>query len=173
MSDESVVGDNAGADSPQQASAAKSATRDFEIGYGKPPKATQFKKGQSGNPKGGKKAEAIEDVRIVIENVLAEQTKVRDGGKVRTVSKLEAIMQAQRANALKGNAKAVRTLFKLGQKNGLFTKAKPRGGIVIDPPGTDEEKMIMRAFEAQRSARATSLDETDEPSPAPRAGTAR
>jgi hypothetical protein len=173
MSDESTDRDDAGADSPRQGAAGKSATRAFEIGYGKPPKATQFKKGQSGNPKGGKKAEPIEDVRIVIENVLAEQTKVRDGGKFRTVSNLEAIMQAQRINALKGNPKAVRTLFKLGQKNGLFSKAKPRGGIVIDPAGTDDEKMIMRAFEAQRDARATSLYETDEPSPAPRRGAAR
>ena len=26
--------------------------RDYEIGYGRPPKHTQFKKGQSGNPEG-------------------------------------------------------------------------------------------------------------------------
>ena len=26
--------------------------RGYEVGYGKPPKATRFKKGQSGNPKG-------------------------------------------------------------------------------------------------------------------------
>ncbi len=25
---------------------------DYEVGYGKPPKNTQFKKGKSGNPKG-------------------------------------------------------------------------------------------------------------------------
>ena len=25
---------------------------DYEVGYGKPPKHTRFKKGQSGNPKG-------------------------------------------------------------------------------------------------------------------------
>lgn len=26
--------------------------KDYEVGYGKPPKRTRFKKGQSGNPKG-------------------------------------------------------------------------------------------------------------------------
>lgn len=26
--------------------------RDYDVGYGKPPKRTQFKKGKSGNPKG-------------------------------------------------------------------------------------------------------------------------
>ena len=26
--------------------------RDYDVGYGKPPKATRFRKGQTGNPKG-------------------------------------------------------------------------------------------------------------------------
>jgi Family of unknown function (DUF5681) len=27
-------------------------TQDYEVGYGKPPKTSQFKKGESGNPSG-------------------------------------------------------------------------------------------------------------------------
>ena len=34
--------------------------------------ATRFKKGKSGNPKGRKKKQAIDDVRVVIEGVLGE-----------------------------------------------------------------------------------------------------
>ena len=30
----------------------KKPNADYEVGFGKPPKATQFKGGQSGNPKG-------------------------------------------------------------------------------------------------------------------------
>ena len=29
--------------------------RDYEVGYGKPPKSTRFRKGQSGNPAGRRK----------------------------------------------------------------------------------------------------------------------
>jgi hypothetical protein len=131
---------------------------DYEVGYKRPPKANQFKKGQSGNPGGRKKAEQIEDVRIVIEEVLAEPVKLREGGQVRTVSKLEAMMRSQLVNALKGNPKAVRALFKLAQKNGMFTRAKPKTCLVIDPPGTDEQKLILRAFHAEHGDSDGSAD---------------
>jgi hypothetical protein len=131
----------------------------YEIGYRKPPKANQFKKGHSGNPRGSKKTEQIEDVRIVIEDILAELVKLREGGQVRTVSKLEAMLHAQLMNALKGNPKAVRALFKLGQKTGMFSRAKPKGCIVIDPPGTDEQKLILRAFYAEQHALNGSVDD--------------
>ena len=37
--------------------------RDYEVGYGRPPKASQFKKGKSGNPRGRpKKDPSIADV---------------------------------------------------------------------------------------------------------------
>jgi hypothetical protein len=124
----------------------------YEVGYRRPPKANQFKKGQSGNPKGRKRGEQIEDVRIVVEEILAEPVKLREGGRVRTVSKLEAMLNAQLVDALKGNPKAVRALFKLGQKTSLFTRAKPKSCMVIDPPGTDEQKIILRAFHADQDA---------------------
>ena len=39
--------------------------KDYEIGYKKPPKHTQFKPGQSGNPKGRpQKPQTIEDAAI-------------------------------------------------------------------------------------------------------------
>ena len=99
MPDESNNQGKPRAESAQQTAVAEVIKRDYEIGYAKPPVATRFKKGKSGNPKGSKKTSPIEDVRIVIENILMEPIDLREGGKVRTVSKLEAIMQAQRINA--------------------------------------------------------------------------
>jgi hypothetical protein len=131
---------------------------EYEVGYGKPPRAHRFKKGESGNPRGRKRSKQIEDVRTVVEGVLAEPVKLREGGHVRTVSKLEAMMSAQLLDALKGNPKAVRALFKLGQKAGLFSRAKPRSCMVIDPPGTDEQKIILRAFHADQSTLEGSAD---------------
>lgn len=41
--------------------------RPYEVGYGKPPKATQFKKGQSGNPAGRKKKVIPASIRQALE----------------------------------------------------------------------------------------------------------
>jgi hypothetical protein len=133
----------------------------YKVGYRRPPEANQFKKGQSGNPKGRKRGEQIEDVRVVIEDIFAEPVKLREDGRVRTVSKLEAMMSAQLLDALKGNPKAIRALFKLGQKAGLFSRAKPKSCMVIDPPGTDEQRIILRAFHADRDAIEGSADGDD------------
>src|SRR5690242_17866593 len=95
-----------------------------EIGYGRPPVATRFKKGQSGNPKGRPKAAEISDVAPLIESVFAEPIAVREGEQTRTISNLEAMLLAQVRNALQGDAKATRTVFKLGAKAGLFSKAQ-------------------------------------------------
>ena len=126
--------------------------RDYEVGYGKPPKATQFKKGQSGNPKGRKKAQSIEDLRVVLEDSLDEPIEVRQGGRVQTTTKLEAMFQAQLSDALKGKPKAVRRLFELGRKTGMFTEAPRQGLLQITEP-TGERGRIIRMFNAEQEAR--------------------
>lgn len=127
--------------------------RDYEVGYGKPPKATRFKPGQSGNPKGAKKKVAIDDVRIMVEDVLAEPVTLREGGREIKVSRLEAMLRTQRLKALQGDSKAVKAMFRLSQKGGKFSHAKQRGTIVIDPPGsTPEERMLLRAFRAEQES---------------------
>src|SRR5436305_6931371 len=104
-----------------------------KVGYKSPPKKHQFKKGKSGNPKGSKKREDVYDVRIVMEDVLAELKLVTapGGGKPRTLSVEEAIMEAELRNALSGNPKAIGALFKRAQKCGLFSKAKSTRGPLL------------------------------------------
>ena len=131
--------------------------KDYEVGYKKPPKATQFRKGQSGNPKGSKKAERIDDLRIVTEAILDEPVDVREGGRVRTMTRLEAIIHAHGVNALQGKPKAVRTLLKLARKTGMFTEAKRKSLMVITEPDGEEGKLI-RMFHAEQEALKRSAD---------------
>ena len=147
-----TVGD-ADANGVSRPPAGKPKRADYEVGFRKPPKATQFKKGQSGNPKGAKKKTEIDDIRLMIEDVLAEPITLREGERTITVSTLEAVFRAHRMNALKGDQKAAKALFRLGQKTNLFSKAKARSNLIIDPSGSSpEERMLIRAYHANRDA---------------------
>ena len=56
---------------------------DYEVGYGRPPKHGQFPPGKSGNPKG--RPSRHRNFRLVLETVLNETVRMREGEKVRLV----------------------------------------------------------------------------------------
>lgn len=77
---------------------------DEDVGYGKPPKANQFKPGKSGNPKGrpkGAKSEAT-----MLEELLNRKIEIRQNGKVRKITILEGILHKLAEDSLKGNTKS-------------------------------------------------------------------
>ena len=57
---------------------------DYEVGYGKPPKAGRFKPGQSGNPRGRPKGTL--NLKTDLQQELAERISVREGDRQLTVS---------------------------------------------------------------------------------------
>lgn len=85
------------------------------VGYGQPPVHSRFKKGQSGNPK-GRRPKPYEFTADHLAGSNSEQmsrarnepVKVHINGKVRTISKAEAIQRAQDKNALGGGTLAQR-----------------------------------------------------------------
>jgi hypothetical protein len=87
----------------------------YEVGYGKPPVASRFAKGQSGNPKGrprGAKSKrpALNEERlkdIILDEAYRDIT-VRDGGRSVTVPMAQAIVRAMAVNAAKGQHRAQR-----------------------------------------------------------------
>src|SRR5262245_39270157 len=61
--------------------------REYEVGYGRPPKHTRFKPGESGNPKG--RAARSRNVKTIVKQVLDEPMSVREGSRVRKVTRFE------------------------------------------------------------------------------------
>lgn len=86
-------------------------TKEFEVGYGKPPKATRFKKGRSGNPKGRPKG--AKGVNASLKRELEVKITVREGSREVRISKAEAIAKRVTASALKGDTKMLMALLKL------------------------------------------------------------
>lgn len=68
-----------------------SAPSDHPIGYGRPPKAHQWKKGQSGNPT-GRRPKAPESTLVLIDGLLAALVPIRFNGETKRVPAIEAIV---------------------------------------------------------------------------------
>lgn len=73
----------------------------YEAGYGKPPKQTQWKKGQSGNPSGKKKKP--ESIKDKIKKIASEEIIVHKNGSPVAMSNLEAMLRKVFMEAQNGN----------------------------------------------------------------------
>lgn len=84
---------------------------DYEIGRGRPPKATQWKPGQSGNPTGRPKGS--KNLLTLFEQALKQNIRIEERGRSRKISAREGIVRRLINLALKGDLKA--TEYVLGK----------------------------------------------------------
>lgn len=87
----------------------------YEVGYGKPPKHTQFKPGYSGNKKGRPKESA--NLFTAVEKLQNERVRIVHNGKQKSISVTEAILRKAGMDALNGNAKAQKIMLDYFEKN--------------------------------------------------------
>ena len=99
--------------------------RDYEVGRGKPPKESQFKKGQSGNPSGRRKRSPIIDPGAVVEAVDNEDIVVVENGRRKRMTKAEVEFRQLFTSALKGdltNARLIVTMASIYFVPGVRTQ---------------------------------------------------
>ena len=83
----------------------------YEVGYGKPPKHTRYKPGQSGNPKGRPKA--AKGLHTLVRENLTQKVSVRTPAGEKKISRIEAVLHKAVEQAMKGNPRAIAELLKL------------------------------------------------------------
>lgn len=84
---------------------------EYEVGYGKPPKATQFKTGQSGNPYGRPKGKR--NFATVLFAELNTMVSISENGRSKQVTKLEAATKQLANRAAAGDLPSMRMLIQL------------------------------------------------------------
>jgi hypothetical protein len=113
--------------SDQQKSGGKEAKE--QVGYGKPPKATQWQKGQSGNPNGKKKG--TKNFATHLQKVATETVAVNEGGKLKKITLVEALAKAPYVHGMKGDKKNALYALQLVQEYGFPSGEKvPKPGAI-------------------------------------------
>ncbi len=108
--------------------------RRTDVGYGRPPTEHRFKSGQSGNPRGRPKGSKNE--ATIIAELMSRRFEVRQGGKARTISLLEAILLRFAEDALLGNSKSA--AFLLNRKMLAESSEQPATAV----PDSNDKKVL-------------------------------
>jgi hypothetical protein len=95
---------------PRQSNKSNNQTNeDAEVGYKHPPLDSQFRRGQSGNPRGRRKGQR--NVAPVVTEILSQLVTVKQGGKARRVSKGNAVILMLMSKAQNGDGMAVKAML--------------------------------------------------------------
>ena len=105
-----------------------------DTGYGKPPKANQFRKGQTGNPRGKRRGE--ENFISVFKRIVLRPVKIKEGDRITTITLAEAVIRKNLSAAIQKDPLAMDNIYRLAEGSGEFvdlTDSKQVGGQIAVP----------------------------------------
>ena len=117
----------------------KPSDRDYDVGYGKPPKANRFQPGQSGNSRGRPKG--TKNAKLLLAQTLDEIVIVSEGAVPQRMTKREAFFKTLVTRAFKNDRFAtllIKTMEKydLMMPNPLVDTLKV---VFVDPEPRDDD----------------------------------
>jgi hypothetical protein len=116
-----------------------------QVGFCRPPQATRFKKGVSGNPKGRPKHSL--NVATAFIKASREKVIINEGGKRKTVTKLEAALKQLVNKAASGDTRALRQLVELAREAEAKQQASPGQEPVLTDLDQEVLEGILKRFE--------------------------
>jgi hypothetical protein len=111
--------------------------RDYEVGYGKPPRHTRFKPGRSGNPRG--RPSGSKNLSTLLNEALNEPVIVAENGGQRKISKRRAIIKQLVNQSAKADLRATKILLDIIQEIERQTEPAPSETSSFGPA---DEKVI-------------------------------
>jgi hypothetical protein len=114
------------------------------VGYGRPPVATRFKPGTSGNPKG--RPRGCKNLKTLIREAMTASIAIQEGDKSRRVSRLEGVVLRQVQSALRGSDRAALAVIKMALQLGFL---EDPAGNASDVALSKEDERILNALVAR------------------------
>ena len=111
--------------------------RDYEVGYGKPPRQTRFRKGQSGNPRG--RSPGTKNLKTLLNDALNEPVIVTENGGHRKITKREAIVTQLVNRSASADFRAIKIL--LDMVRDIESQTEPVS-VETSPFSEADEKVI-------------------------------
>lgn len=125
----------------------------YSVGYGRPPKHSQFKNGTSGNPGGKRKprlSPPLPDIGHLLHEILAEPTAITINGRATKTSLLEIVLKTLAHGAVKGDPRSLRELNRMLER---YPAPRPEA---VRSNGPSAREILMRKLneiaERQRQA---------------------
>jgi hypothetical protein len=115
------------------------------VGYGRPPKASRWKKGQSGNPSGRPKG--APSLMGDLASELGEVVQLTEGGRGKRVSKQRAVLKSLVNKAIKGDTRAAGILISFLARMIEATPDKPA------LPSARDREIVEKYLERRLKAR--------------------
>lgn len=117
---------------PETIQSGRSSPREFDVGYGKPPRHARFKPGQSGNPKGRPKG--AKGMKTLVRQLLTEKLTVKTAAGPKRMSRMEAALHKLAERAFAGELRALHWLVQLYQ---AAVPDEPARDQVVSPAPAD------------------------------------
>ncbi|MGD9738429.1 MAG: DUF5681 domain-containing protein [Parvibaculaceae bacterium] len=131
----------------------------YEVGFGRPPKEHQFKKGRSGNPRGRPKKSKVgpATLRGALIEIVQEKVSYLDNGVKRRASQLDLILRKLTRDAMKGDRSAMKAVINLLSSSDLSPPSE------YDAPDTSTAWLMAKIDEmAGRSEEARAKRQAEE-----------
>lgn len=118
-----------------------------KVGYKRPPKAHQFRRGKSGNPRG--RLKGTRNLGTDLTDILGRRVSIREDGKERRISRQEALLLSLYNKALHGDVRAATAII-----NMLSKLAPPSAEPPEEPSLSQSDERILADFLHRRMSSA-------------------